>query len=208
MELFHKSFLNILENKDPLQTTTPTQNNTKDTVDITITDSEDVINLAHHFISGVKRPQHLIKTRKDYYIARDTVTNTVYICFQNLLTIDIDKDLDVDIVMQHFARIPETFRIYRSKRGYHIYCTSRTFQYRSKESVDFMLNNNSDPYYCVYSYIRGYCTRLNNKFENCGEKIYEYIGKVGSKPEIDHLVRLTNLMFKLSDVYKNDININ
>lgn len=207
MELFHKSFLNILDNKDSLQTN-QTDIAKKNDIDLTITDSNDVINLAPHFISGVKRPQHLIKTRKDYYIARDTLTNTVYICFQNLLTIDIDRDIGDDNIIEQFSRIPETFRIYRSKRGYHVYCTSRTFQYRSKESVDFMLNNNSDSYYCVYSYIRGYCTRLNNKFENCGEKIYEYIGKVGAKPEIDHLVRLTNLMFKLSDVYKNDININ
>lgn len=205
MELFHKSFLNILEDKDPLQKNNYTE---MQAIDLTITDSDDVVNLAHRFIQGVKRPQHLIKTREDYYIARDTLTNTVYICFQNLLTIDIDKDIGDDNIIEQFSRIPETFRIYRSKRGYHVYCTSRIFQYRSKESVDFMLNNNSDAYYCVYSYIRGYCTRLNNKFENCGEKIYEYIGKVGNKQEIDRLVRLTDLMFRLSNIYKNDININ
>jgi hypothetical protein len=214
MELFHKSFLNILENKDQLQNSLENnihetqQNSRKDPDDINIIDSDDVINLAPYFISGVKRPQNLIKTRRDYYIARDTVTNTIYICFQNLLTIDIDKNIDDEIVKQHFSRIPETFRIYRSKRGYHVYCTSRIFQYRSKDSVDFMLNNNSDPYYCVYSYIRGYCTRLNNKFTDYGETLYNYIGKVGDKPELDRLVRLTDLMFKLSNLYKNDINLN
>jgi sugar-specific transcriptional regulator TrmB len=205
MELFHKSFLNILEDKDPLQKNNYTE---MQAIDLAITDSDDVVNLAHRFISGVKRPQHLIKTRDDYYIARDTLTNTVYICFRNLLTIDIDRDFENDIIINHFTRIPETFRIYRSKRGYHIYCTSREFEYRSKESVDFMLNNNSDPYYCVYSYIRGFCTRLNNKFTDCGENIYNYVGKVGDKPEITRLVKLTEIMMKLSKNYKNDVNLN
>lgn len=207
MELFHKTFLNILENKDPLQNI-GTNYGTNYGTDSTINYSDDIIKLAPQFISGVKRPQQLIKSKRDYYIARDSATNTVYICFKHLLTIDIDKDIDKDVVVEHFSKIPETFRIFRSKRGYHVYCTSKQFDYRSKNSVDFMFNNMSDPYYCIYSYIRGYCTRLNNKFDDCGKTIYEYIGKTGNKHEIDRFVKLTNLMLQLSEIYKNNININ
>ena len=213
MELFHKTFLNILQNKDPLQNGESSYDidiaeKQKMITDFTINYSDDIIKLATQFISGVKRPQHLIKTKWDYYIARDSATNTVYICFKHLLTIDIDQDVDKDIVIEHFSKIPETFRIFRSKRGYHVYCTSKQFDYRTKGSVDFMFNNMSDPYYCVYSYIRGYCTRLNNKFNDCGKTIYEYIGKTGIKLEIDRFVKLTNLMLQLSEIYKDNVNIN
>lgn len=207
MELFHKTFLNILENKDPLQNCEIPEKQ-KMITDFTINNSNDIIKLAPQFISGVNRPQQLIKPKRDYYIARDSLTNTVYICFKHLLTIDIDQDIDKDVVIEHFSKIPETFRIFRSKRGYHVYCTSKSFDYRSKDSVDFMFNNMSDPYYCVYSYIRGYCTRLNNKFDDCGKTIYEYVGKTGGKLEIDRLVKLTNLMLQLSEIYKDNVNIN
>jgi len=205
MESFHKSFLNILQNKDPLQNCETKQ---KTITYFTINNSEDIIKLAPQLISGVKRDQNLIKTRDDYYVARDSLTNTVYICFKHLLTIDIDTEIDINDVLQHFSKIPETFRIYKSKRGFHVYCTSRNFDYRSKDSVDFMFNNMCDAYYCVYSYIRGYCTRLNNKFNDCDQDIYQYLGKTGDKPELDRLVKLTNLMSQLSSIYKGDININ
>jgi hypothetical protein len=216
MKLFHKSFLNILENQDPLQITNQDDINitNQDDINITnqddinITNQDDIINLAPHFISGVKRPQHLIKTRRDYYIARDSITNTIYICFKHLLTIDIDNPIDQSVVIEHFSKIPETFRIYRTNRGFHVYCTSKEFDYRSISSVDMMFNNLCDPYYCVYSYIRGYCTRLNNKFNDFGKTLYQYVGKTGNKGENDRLVKLTNLMLQLSDRYKKDINMN
>ena len=83
MESFHKSFLNILQNKDPLQNCETKQ---KTITYFTINNSEDIIKLAPQLISGVKRDQNLIKTRDDYYVARDSLTNTVYICFKHLLT--------------------------------------------------------------------------------------------------------------------------
>lgn len=208
MKLFHKTFLNILENKDTLQSNDDSYDIQDSITNFTIKDSNDIINLAPQFIYGVKRPQELIKTKRDYYIARDNLTNTVYICFKHLLTIDIDENINVDSLTSHFSKIPETFRIYKSKRGYHVYCTSKQFDYRSIDTVEFMFNNMSDPYYCVYSYIRGFCTRLNNKFDDYGETLYDYVGKIGSKPEIDRLVKLTNLMLQLSTIYKDDINTN
>jgi hypothetical protein len=210
MNLFHKTFLNILENKDPLINETNQQVEKKNLETIyKIQSVDDVIHMAPQFIHGVKRQQTLIKTSRDYYIARDQITNTVYICYKNLLTIDIDNpDLDLDTLKQKLSTIPETFRIYRSKRGYHIYCTSREFDYRSKQSAEFMLDNFCDPYYCIYSYIRGFCTRLNNKFDCEGMQIYEYIGQVGTVNELDRLLHLVNVMERYSKKYKNDINLN
>lgn len=215
MNLFHKTFLNILENNECNTNASNTNAKTLEKCDLEILErteiktSDDVIRMAPHFISGVKRQQTLIKSRKDYYIARDQITNTVYICYKNLLTIDIDyPDLNLDTLKQKLTTIPETFRIYRSKRGYHVYCTSRTFDYKSNESIKLMLDNLCDPYYCIYSYIRGYCTRLNNKFNSQGVELYQYLGKVGNTDEIDRLLHLINVMERYSKKYKNDININ
>ena len=139
--------------KDPLQKQT---GNLKNQNDKSIESVTDIIRLAPVFIDGVKRNQILIKTHNDYYIARDTLTNTVYICFKDLLTIDIDIDIDVKQVddkqiddkevddkiddkrvddkqvddkkiMDHFSKLSETFRIYKTSRGYHVYCTSKRF---------------------------------------------------------------------------------
>jgi hypothetical protein len=211
MKLFHKTFLNILENKDPLiNNTINTQLEKCDLEKLNeIKSCKDVIHMASQFIHGVKRQQTLIKSSNDYYIARDHVTNTIYICYKHLLTIDIDNpEIDLVTLKQKLIQIPETFRIYKSNRGYHIYCTSKLFDYRSKQSVEFMLDNFCDPYYCIYSYIRGYCTRLNNKFEYEGIQIYEYIEKVGTKHENERLLHLINVMERYSKKYKNDINLN
>lgn len=200
---------------DPLQKPNCIQ---LDQSDLSIENVNDIIRLAPTFISGVKRDQVLIKTRGDYYIARDILTNTVYICFKDLLTIDIDIDIDVDVdenvdinsdekIMDYFSKLSETFRIYKTPRGYHIYCTSKRFAYRDKDTISYMLNNFCDKYYCVYSYIRGFSTRLNNKFNSRGEIVYEYIGKTNGE-EDSKLVKLVNLMESKTVKYKNDINLN
>jgi hypothetical protein len=217
MELFHKSFLNILTDNDPLQKQT---GNLKNSSNISIENVTDIIRLAPVFISGVKRDQMLIKTHNDYYIAKDTLTNTVYICFKDLLTIDIDIDIDIDNdnvndndndndknIIDHFSKLSETFRIYKTPRGYHVYCTSRYFPYRERTTIEYMLNNLCDKYYCVYSYIRGFSTRLNNKFNNQGQILYKYLGKTNGE-ENSNLVKLVNLMERKSIKYKNDLNFN
>jgi hypothetical protein len=238
-------------NNDPLQ---KQEGNLKNQNEISIENVSDIIRLAPVFISGVKRNQILIKTRNDYYIARDTLTNTIYICFKDLLTIDIDihvkevdkkkvdkkklddkqiddkqlddkqvddkhidykqlddKQLDDKVydkkIMDHFSKLSETFRIYKTSRGYHVYCTSKRFPYRERGTIEYMLNNLCDKYYCIYCYIRGFSTRLNNKFNNEGKILYKYIGKTNGE-EDDNLVKLVNLMERKSIKYKNDINFN
>lgn len=210
---------------DPLQKQNSVHLNQSD---LSIENVDDIIRLSPIFISGVKRDQVLIKTRDDYYIARDVLTNTVYICFKDLLTIDIDIGIDIDIdkdkntdinvdinvdinndekIIYYFSKLSETFRIYKTPRGYHVYCTSKRFPYRDKDTISYMLNNFCDKYYCVYSYIRGFSTRLNNKFNSRGQIIYEYIGKTNGEEDCK-LVKLVNLMESKSVKYKNDINLN
>ena len=204
---FHNSFLKILLNEDELEG--QALFNYSATVD-------GILNSAPKFLQGVKRKQFLIKTNKDYYIARDSKTNTVYICFKNLLMIDIDKlpkeinDKSIEeqnsYIIEYFSKLPYSFRIYKSKRGYHVFCTSYKFNYRSRESVDFMLSNMSDPYYCMYSYIRGYCVRLNRKFEEINHK-HDCLHIINQDKEDIDLVKLLNVMDKNHKKYKNELNM-
>jgi hypothetical protein len=215
MKHFHTTFLNILDNKDPIKEI--------DENDIIISDSllntsDDIINNAGYFIKGIKRPQELLNTNINYYIARDSLTNTVYICFRNLLMIDIDlhkinnTEITDEYIINYFSKKKESFRIFKSINGYHVFCTSKKFKYRSKESLEFMLNNMCDKYYCMYSYLRGYCVRLNKKFdEECldkNTKIYKLLAIINKNNELPEQKKKLQLIDKLLYKYNNEYNLN
>jgi hypothetical protein len=217
MKHFHTTFLNILDNKDPIKEI--------DENDIIISDSllntsDDIINNAGYFIKGIKRPQELLNTNINYYIARDSLTNTVYICFKNLLMIDIDlhkinnTEITDEYIINYFSKKKESFRIFKSINGYHVFCTSKKFKYRSKESLEFMLNNMCDKYYCMYSYLRGYCVRLNKKFNEeyqCLEKntkIYKLLAIINKNNELPEQKKKLQLIDMLLHKYNNEYNLN
>ena len=76
------------------------------------------------------------------------------------------------------------FRIFKTTRGYHIFCISQHFDYKNKNTIRFMLANFCDYYYVVYTFIRGFCVRLNPKFhETC--PIYSDLGIFGDPDLID-----------------------
>lgn len=163
--LFHHSFLNILRGEDPLDLSHDGLCKDID-IDSMPRSAETVVHIAPIMLQGVKREQELVETNKDYYVAKDISTNTYYMCYKNVLMIDIDihklqSELSEADVLKHFSGIERhCFKIYKSRNGYHVFCLSRTFEYRDKTTVDFMLTNFSDFYYTVYSYIRGWSVRL------------------------------------------------
>jgi hypothetical protein len=215
MKHFHTTFLNILENKDPIKDL----GNPHDKIDIEC--AHDIINNAGYFLDGIKRPQELLNTNIHYYVARDMTTNTVYICFRNLLMIDIDinkidaehrHNITDDYIINHFQQRKESFRIYKSINGYHIFCTSKKFKYRDLTSIEFMLNNMCDKYYCLYSYLRGFCVRLNRKFDEISSdpnyKIYKLIAVINEKNELPEQKKKLQLVDRLIQKYKKDYNLN
>lgn len=213
MKHFHTTFLDILENKDPIKDVGNSEHI------INIESSYDIIKNAGHFINGIKRPQELLNTNIHYYVARDMITNTVYICFRNLLMIDIDinklensNDITDEFIVAYFNQKKESYRIYKSINGYHVFCTSKKFKYRSKESIDFMLENMCDKYYSLYSYLRGYCVRLNRKFNetdiNPNYKIYKLLAIINKNNELPEQKKKLELMDRLMNKYKNECNLN
>jgi hypothetical protein len=211
---FHHTFLDILFGKDPLDII---YNDIKDHINFKFNFnilpkcSETVEKIAPYLLQSMKKEQELIDTNENYYVARDLVDNTVYICFKELMVIDIDIDIDgcfdVDKIIKHFKMIGDnlSFRIYGRKNelnnfcSYHVFCTSKKMEYRNKDTISFMISNFCDFYYTVHTYIRGFCVRLNNKFKT--QNKYEYICTINKEQENPNLVELVKLHESLIEKY-------
>jgi acetyltransferase-like isoleucine patch superfamily enzyme len=164
------------------------------------------------FTKLIVKEQYVIKNEDDYYIARDILTNTNYMCFKNLMMIDIDIQkindnviVTDDFIINHFGQLKNlTFDIYKTSNGYHVFCVSDTFDYTNLDTIKFMLDHYGDFYYCLYAHIRGWCVRLNRKMEEFiqgNSQIYKYISRVGNKPVNNRLLHLINLHYTLSKKY-------
>jgi hypothetical protein len=172
------------------------------------------VKLAPILMQRMKREQRLIETNDKWYVAEDISTGTKYICFKDLLMIDIDNKsaefIDDKFIIEYFGNMKtDAFIIYKTRAGYHVFCVSREFEYRNKETIKFMLENFADYYYTIYSYIRGFSVRLNRKFnENLELDMYTYLGTYGEKSLIrNDLVELVNKHVEFTDKYKNEFNM-
>lgn len=159
--------------------------------------AEVVAKLAENITRVVCKPQRLLHDDPNYYIAIDMATNTYYICYKNLMMIDIDfyKDLtwtadqhetnskvNANQVLDKLAWYSFTkdlgFMIYKSKGGLHVFVTSSEQNYKDLESIQLMLDVGCDFYYAVYSHVRGWSVRLNRKIKEDVMK-YDYIDTIG-----------------------------
>lgn len=168
------------------------------------------------FSQGVKhtmrKPQRVLHDDEDYYIAIDLNTNTYYVCYKNLLMVDIDfykkeGDLTTEDIIKLFQKYcknkPYRFKLYSSRNGIHAFLISQKCNYKQKEDIQIMLDLESDFYYTVYAYLRGWSVRLNKKRDDMEDVLYKYICDVGDAEEDEHLVKLVNLHINLVDVFKN-----
>jgi hypothetical protein len=129
------------------------------------------------------KPQRLLIDENDYYVGVDLNTNTYYICYRNLMMLDIDRykqdagtDTLNDIKSKVAARPELAFRIYESRNGYHLFVLNRGFDYTSDEAIRLMWELGCDYHYIVYSHLRGWSVRLNKKAgEEDREKLYTWI---------------------------------
>ncbi len=166
--------------------------------------------LADVLISKVIKPQRLILDAEDYYIAIDMLTNTYYVCYRQLLMIDIDfykykieeKEI-LEKIEAYALKNNLCFQIYKSQNGIHAFLVNKYCDYRDNKYLQIMLDLGCDFYYIVYSYLRGWCVRLNRKKRDTSAELYQYIKKVGVEKEDDHLMKLTSLHINLVEVFEN-----
>lgn len=141
--MFHKTFLRIIRGKDSLDkiyNKLEGDGVSAMNFDILPKNVDTVITSAPFLLQSIKREQQLIETNKDYYVARDILTNTFYICYNNVLMLDLDTTSNIDDVLTKLEQeTDKCFSIYKSHNGYHIFCLSHRFEYRDKRTCDFML---------------------------------------------------------------------
>lgn len=173
--------------------------------------------VSQSLIKYMLKPQQLIHDEQDYYIAQDMTTNTFYICYKNLMMIDIDfykeeieENDKISIILNRVeeyvkkSKVKLNFMIYTTRNGVHLFLVNRKCDYKNLDDIKIMLDLNCDYYYSVYSYIRGWSVRLNRKKKD-NEILYKYIRDVGNTNKKDkHLVKLVNLHINLLEVFKNE----
>lgn len=210
---FSNSFLEILKDNHPLEKIY--NNFDKEFVEIVNKNMykldktvDNIFRLAPVILQNIKKEQKILNSTKDYYIGCDIETNTYYICFKNILMIDIDDidknyNIDYTTVINHFENLDESYCIYKSNHGYHVFCVSRYFNYYEKDTLKLMLDNHCDYYYIIYSYLRGFCVRLNKKNTCEHDNLYKLL-HITKKENVDkkilHKINLDTLVQKYKDL--------
>ena len=211
--MFHNTFLKILRGEDELEVIYNKVQKLCAVIDYNLLEKtpEMAVKLAPIMMQNMKKDQTLIHTDENYYVARDISTNTYYMCYKNILMIDIDMDKiketqNLNQILQHFSGKDECFKIYESRNGYHVFCISRTFHYRDPKTIEFMLNNYCDFYYSIHAYIRGFSVRLNKKF-NEKKSLYTCHGLVGNiEKRNTELEKLVDLHIKYTKQFEHTLN--
>jgi hypothetical protein len=211
--MFHRTFLSLVSGEDPLEVEIgPEVKNVN--FDMLPRNVDTIHRLAPIFLKSMKREQELLKTHSDYYVARDLSTNVIYVCFRDLLMVDIDRQkvsgeiMTDQTILERFDVLDKCFHVFKTRNGYHIFCISQAWVYRDNTTMQFMMDNFCDFYYCVFSYIRGFSVRLNRKFsENL--PLYTDLGLTGNTSLVEpRLESLVSKHIKLVDKYKSTLNLN
>jgi len=153
---------------------------------------------ANKTLKYVLKPQRILEDNKDYYVAIDMFTNMTYICYKDIMMIDIDntstKDLLVQII-QICDSLKEnySFRIYKTTNGYHIFITNMRFPEKSEETFNLMMKFPLDYSYMIFCYVRSWCVRLTKKVDTEIDDLYTQVDYENLIKEDDEIVRLVNL---------------
>ena len=158
----------------------------------------------------VQKPQRCLYADTDWYLAVDTYTSTYYVCYQQLLMVDIDygkgnQYLTVDPILaklREYAKLhPDLLlEVYASGKGVHVFVISQPHNYQCDASLTLMLELGCDFYYAIYASIRGWSVRVNAKLGETAP-IYTKITRIGTGQPDDHLVKLVQLHLNFLPVF-------
>ena len=170
-------------------------------VDIFPKTPEFVEKFSPFFLQQIKTKQTIQILKDNWYISYCLEKNIKYMCFDKLLMIDIDNlSNDINITSHFHKQKDYAWSIYKSTRGYHVFCISREFAHDDLKTVEFMLNNFCDYYYTIFSFLRGFCVRLSHKQNKKGQ-LYKHLGIYGNTELINsYLLLLTDSHVTYCDV--------
>ena len=138
-----------------------------------------------------------------YFIGVDMNINMYCIYYKNLLVLDIDypkmelsNDSDSKKMLKNIKIINkckmfnkkygDTFMIYSTKNGYHIFVVNRLVDKNSIETINYMVEFGVDFNYIVFSSYVGFVIRLNKK--SFDDPMYSYIDTIGNDMKYKDLV--------------------
>lgn len=172
---------------------------------------DTVVNCSPGVIPLVNGPQRCIYTDTDYFVGVEMKNNTYYVCYKDILMIDIDfKYGPIDITGLPFRKT-DSYLVQRSANGYHIYVTNRRFDLTSKEAIDYMIEFKSDITYIMCCYIKkGTTVRVNRKHKDEDPKIYETMSTINQDlvdPTIIERIRVQiKYIREFQDQFIHDVN--
>jgi len=145
----------------------------------------------------INKPQKLVKDDGEYYVAVDMRTNTKYICFKDMCTLDFDvseykyktKAEILEYLDNHPLLQDIPYMRVETRNGYHVYLMDKPRPHNSIDTMDLLLQFDSDIFYKFYCYLRGYSIRLNKKEAN-EDNLFTTIVLVNKKKQkIDRKLR-------------------
>lgn len=141
-----------------------------------------------------KNLQYINEYENDDYIIgeqihRDTGLSMKIICFKKLMILDYD-DITIADLEEILHKFPYTFSIYKTHRGYHVYCLSKEFDYMLQDTLQLMFDMKCDRFYINFTKYIGFVTRLEKKHNRNEEYIEKFIKIIGTKPIIKKLEEL------------------
>jgi len=133
------------------------------------------------------------------------------ISFNSMMMLDYDvkkgenplaKQTLLKDIIDKLSEYPYTFYIYETFNGYHVYCTSKFFDYKNHSTHTLMKQLDCDQFYIDFTRYVGFVVRLNKKKNRDEKYIERFVTKIGNEPDINILLDLLRLKDRLlEDVY-------
>jgi len=146
----------------------------------------EIIEILNKFFkNNLMKPHRFIHYENDYFIALDLIVNMYCIYYSKLMVIDIDyndslKNInDIILMVKNKQKVTkDSYIIYSTTNGAHVFVTNRKFKHSSEETIEYMLNFNADFTHIMMTYNIGWCIRLNKK--KIDEKMYQFVEEIGN----------------------------
>lgn len=164
------------------------------------------------YTPNFKNKKYIIEKETDDYIIgkqihqyNDNIIIYNLLSFKNLLVLDWDiKDniskIDLlDKIKKLLSNTQLTFLIYETYNGYHAYCISKEFDYKSHLTTKFMNSLECDKFYISYTRKVGFVIRLNKKQDRNEEFIEKFICKINDyhiNPKLKFLIEMKDLLIE------------
>jgi len=133
--------------------------------------------ISSSYLNYIKKPQRCLIDEDEYYVAIDMNTNLLYICYRNIMMIDIDKRNEEDVlklIEKGIEKYDDTYLLFKSTNGYHIFVVNRYFDHKDRTTIEYLIEFQCDINYVICTYIRSFCVRLNKKGKD--DNLYKLIG--------------------------------